>query len=68
MIIYSDHAKERMGQRGITELEIEHILKYAKYIIKTKNKRKIAMGEVDGKPIKVIFLEKENYKRVITIR
>ena len=34
-IDYSDHAKKRMKQRGVTELEIEHILEHPDYIKKT---------------------------------
>ncbi len=31
-IVYSDHAKKRIKQRGIEDWEIEHILKFPEYI------------------------------------
>ncbi len=42
-IIYSDHAERRIGQKGVTKLEVEHVLKHAKYIIKTRKNRKFVI-------------------------
>lgn len=66
-IIYSDHAKKRLKQRGVTELEVEHILKYPGYIKKSFEGRKTAVGEVNNRQIKVIFIENKNYIKVITV-
>ncbi len=66
-IAYSDHAKKRMKQRGITELEVEQVLQYPKYIKKSFQGRKIAEGEVNNKTIKVSFAEKENLIKIITV-
>jgi hypothetical protein len=57
-IVYSDHAKKRMRQRGITELEIEHTLQFPMYVRKSFEGRKEAVGEVRrGKFVKVDFIE-----------
>ncbi len=66
-LIYSEHAKKRMRQRGITELEIEHILAFPVYIRKSFDERKEAVGEVKRRLIKVEFIEVENYIRIITV-
>ena len=66
-IIYSDHAEKRMKQRGVTELEIEHVLKYPSYIKKSFEGTKEAVGEVNNRIIKIKFIEIENYIKVITV-
>ena len=66
-IIYSEHAIKRMKQRGITNLEIEHILKYPNYIKKSFEGRKEAEGEVRNRLVKIEFIEKENYIKIITV-
>ena len=43
-IIYSDHAKKRMKQRGIEDWEVEHILKHPSYIKKSIEERREAIG------------------------
>ncbi|MDP3917001.1 MAG: DUF4258 domain-containing protein [Nanoarchaeota archaeon] len=65
-IVYSDHAKKRMGQRGITELEVEYVLKYPQYIKKSFEGRKEALGIIKNRTIKVEFVDIENYIRIIT--
>jgi len=66
-IDYSDHAKKRMKQRGITELEIEYILEHPDYIKKSFEGRKEASGRIKNRLIKVEFIEIENYIRIITV-
>ncbi|MDP2946800.1 MAG: DUF4258 domain-containing protein [Nanoarchaeota archaeon] len=66
-IIYSYHSKKRLKQRGITELDVQHVLKYPIYTKKSFEERKEAVGEINNKRIKVIFIEKENYIKIITI-
>ena len=66
-IVYSDHAKKRLRQRGITELEVEHVLSYASYKMKSFEGRKTAVGEINNRKIKVVFVEKENFIKVITV-
>ena len=66
-IVYSEHAKKRMKQRGITALEVEHILKYPAYIKKSFEGTKEAFGEVNNRQIKIKFIEIENYIKIITV-
>ena len=66
-IIYSNHAKKRMKQRGIEEWEIEHLLKYPSYIRKTFDGRKEAIGEIRDRFVKVIFIKQERYIKIITV-
>ncbi|MBI2449406.1 DUF4258 domain-containing protein [Candidatus Pacearchaeota archaeon] len=66
-VVYSDHAKKRMKQRGIEEWEVEHILKFPSYIKKSFSNRKVAVGELKNRAIKVVFIEIENYKKIISV-
>ena len=66
-INYSEHALKRMKQRGITEIEVKHILEYPSYIKKTFSGRKEAVGEISNRTIKIEFIEIENYIKIITV-
>ena len=66
-IVYSEHAKKRMKQRGISELEIEHVLKYHSYIKKSFEGTKEAFGKINNRPIKIKFIKIENYIKIITV-
>lgn len=67
-LVYSWHAKIRMKQRGVTEFEIEYILKYPINIINSTNNKKIAIGNIKNRNVKVVFIYKEDYIKIITIR
>lgn len=66
-IVYSDHARRRMKQRGIEEWEVEHILKHPHYIKKSFDEKREAVGELRNRYIKIVFLKEENYIKVITV-
>ena len=66
-IVYSNHAKKRMKQRGIEEWEIEQLLKSPAYIKKSFDYRKEALGELRDRKIKIIFIEIGNYIKIITV-
>ncbi|MFH1774209.1 MAG: DUF4258 domain-containing protein [Methanobacteriota archaeon] len=66
-IVYSNHAKKRMKQRGITELEVEHVLNHPVYVKKSFEGRKEAVGEVKNRTIKIKFIETESYIKIITV-
>lgn len=66
-IIYSEHAKKRMKQRGITELELEHVLKHPSYVKKSFEGTKEAFGEINNRQIKIKFIEIESYIKIITV-
>ena len=66
-IVYSSHAMKRMKQRGISELEVEHILEHPFYIKKTIEGLKEAVGTVQSRTVKVIYDETENYINIVTV-
>ena len=66
-IVYSEHAKKRMKQRGITEIEIEHLLSHPSYIKKSFEDTKEVFGEINNRPIKIKFVKIENYIKIITV-
>ncbi|MBS3074459.1 DUF4258 domain-containing protein [Candidatus Pacearchaeota archaeon] len=66
-VIYSDHCKKRMMRRGIEEWEIEHVVKYPEYIKKSIDGRKVVVGEAKDRKIKIVFIEEQNYKKVVSV-
>lgn len=50
-----------MKQRGIEEWEIEYIIKHPNYTKKSFDGRKIAIGKVKDRIIKIIYLSEESY-------
>ena len=66
-IIYSDHATKRLKQRGITEIEVSHVLQHPSYVKKTHEGRKEVVGEINNRRIKIVMIEKENYIKIITV-
>lgn len=66
-IIYSDHALKRMKQRGFSQNHVEYVLQHPSYVKKTFEGGKEAYGEIDGRDIKVVFFETENYIKIVTI-
>ncbi len=66
-IIYSNHAKKRVKQRGIEEWEIEHLLKHPSHTKKTVEGKIEVVGEVKNRLVKVIFIKGENYIKIITV-
>ena len=66
-IIFSPHGEERRKQRGISKQEVEYVLEFPKYVKKTLDNRRIAVGEVKKRFITVIYRELESYILVITV-
>ena len=66
-IIYSDHAKRRMKERGIEDWEIEHLLKHPSYIKKSSEGRREAVGESKNRKIKIVFIREDNYIKIISV-
>jgi len=56
-----------MNQRGVSETEIKYVLENPIYTKKGFEDRKEAVGEVKGRNIKVVYIEKEKYIKIITI-
>ena len=67
-IAFSDHAKLRMKQKGMSRLEIVYVLQYAYHVIKTRKGRKVAIGGINNRTIKVVFVETKKHIKIITIR
>lgn len=59
---FTEHAKERMYERGLLLEEIDHVLKTGKYIIDGTQKW-VVVGFVDGKKTKVVIDD----ERIVTV-
>ncbi len=66
-IAYTDHAKKRMRQRGITMLEVEHALTYPTSAQKGPDGKRRILGMVNNREVIVLFTDEENYIKVITV-
>lgn len=66
-ITYSEHAEKRIKQRGLTKLEIEYVLSNPIYLKKSMDGKKETIGEIRGRGVKIVFIERENYINIITV-
>ncbi len=66
-VFFTNHAKIRMKQRGITSLEVFDILKFPRLIKKSFSRRQEYMGFVNNRKIKVVLIKKEKYIKIITV-
>ncbi len=64
-IIYTEHAKERLKKRKITQEEIELALKYPDITIK-EGEKYIVRKNIGRANIEVVY-EKDRYIKVVTI-
>lgn len=65
---YSDHAKKRMRQRGITLLEVQYILRYPQYTKRSSDGRTEVVGRVRNRTTKVVLIvKKPKFIKVITV-
>jgi len=65
-IIYSDHAKKRMKQRGIEEWEIEHLIKFPSFIKRIYDKVE-SVGEIRNRKVKIVYRKEQSYIKIITV-
>lgn len=56
-----------MKQRGVTEIEIQHIFDFPIYVKKSFEEQQEIMGTVNNRLIKIEFIETETYIRIITV-
>lgn len=56
-----------MKERGIEQWEVEHVLEFPTYVKKSFGNRKEVIGNLKSKKIKVVFIELENYIKIITV-
>ena len=66
-VVFSDHANKRIRERGIENWEIKHLLKHPSYIKKSFDERRIAVGEIKDRKLKIIYTEEESYIKVISV-
>tara|TARA_Y100000310_G_C20315157_1_gene638074 strand:+ start:505 stop:714 length:210 start_codon:yes stop_codon:yes gene_type:complete len=66
-IKYSGHAEKRLIERGMEKWEVEHILKFPSYVKKSIEGKRIAVGESKGREIKIVFIDMEKYKKIVSV-
>ncbi len=66
-IFITDHARQRMKQRGVTLLELSHVLRFPLTIRNSHDGKKIAVGIVNNRNIHIVFFPRENYIKIITV-
>lgn len=66
-IVYSEHALKRMKQRGITSLEVEHVLRYPTFIKKSAEEIRECIGECNNRTIRIFYLKKETFIKIVTV-
>ena len=64
-IVFTRHAKDQMGERGISEDEVVNTIKYPEKTLKTTD-RYLAQKKVSIGTIEVVFT-REKYIKVITV-
>jgi len=65
--ILTNHVKERMKERGITEEEIEKVLKKPEYSYPGTKGEKNKVKTINGKKIRVVYKERPRRKIIITV-
>jgi hypothetical protein len=56
-----------MKQRGITELEALYILQFPLYVKNSADGTKEAVAMLNNRRIKIVFIHRVNYIKVITV-
>ena len=67
MIIYTDHAQERMEMRRIKKGWVEEAITNPDRVIDVKYGRKQAVKRIKGEEISVVYVEKSGHFVVITV-
>ena len=66
-IIYSDHARKRMKERGVEDWEVEQVLNSPEFTKKGFGGKREAVGYSRSRKIKAVFVREENYIKVVTV-
>ncbi len=66
-IVYTQHANERLRQRGFLESDIEYLIRHPMIELKTYDDKRIAIGFINNRKVRIIFMHTENYIKVITV-
>jgi len=65
--ILTNHAQERMKERGITQEEIEKVLKNPEYSYSGTKGEKNKVKTINGKKIRVVYRKRPRRKIIITV-
>lgn len=65
-IIFTDHAKKRIIERDIKIVEVQEAINSPDYIVNKNNKFE-ANKKINEKILKVIYIEKNKFIKVITV-
>jgi len=65
-LIFTNHAKQRMIERGIKLEEIQNTIDFPEYTIR-KNKKIEAHKKIDNKTLKIIYIEEGKFIKIITL-
>lgn len=66
-IILIPHAEKKRRQKGLTDIDLENIIMFPSKKRKRKDDRVEVEGVARNRDIFVVYEERENYLRVITI-
>jgi uncharacterized DUF497 family protein len=67
MLRFSNHAQMRMKQRGITVMDVEHVLYFPEKMMHLDAGKELATGYVRERLIRVVFGRKQNFINIITV-
>ena len=65
-LIFSFHAKKRLKERNINERDVQEVIELPEYTLK-RGKEIEAYKKIKDKMMKVVYVRKENYIKVITL-
>ena len=66
MIIFTAHALLKLGHRGITKSLVARVVMHPDEILPGRDGRQIAIKEIAGKKLKVVFVRKGKHILIIT--
>jgi len=66
-IVFSKHAETRLRERGIKKEQVIEIIEFPEYTIKRSNNEIEAYKKISGRMLKVVYIQKEKYIKVITL-
>lgn len=66
-IKFSYHAEQRRKQRGMSKFQVIETIRRPEYFKKMPDGRKIAVKTIQNRIITVVYIEEENFIKVITV-
>lgn len=65
-IIFTNHSKQRKVERSVSDEQIKQTIELPDYTIKKENKTE-AYKKINNKLLKVVYIEKGNFIKIITL-